>query len=106
MARDRRNRRGPTARLYTPGSTAGRRAITNPHHPKAARLIQKLARIAKLAGAPGASCAGIALLTRIGDFVERGDPLFTLHAASPGELAYALEYANAQADTVQILGEA
>jgi thymidine phosphorylase len=67
---------------------------------------RRLARIAKLAGAPGAACAGIALIARIGDFVERGDPLFTLHAASPGELAYALDYANAQADAVQILGEA
>ena len=30
---------------------------------------------------------------RIGDTVERGQPLLTLHAESPGELAYALEHA-------------
>lgn len=67
---------------------------------------RRLARIAKLAGAPKTPCAGIVLHVRSGDLVERGEPLFTLHAASPGELAYALEYASAQADTVQILGEA
>jgi thymidine phosphorylase len=63
---------------------------------------RRLARIAKLAGAPAAACAGIELKVRSGDFVARGEPLFTLHAASPGELAYALEYANAQADTVLV----
>jgi thymidine phosphorylase len=63
---------------------------------------RRLARIAKLAGAPAAACAGVDLKVRSGDFVARGEPLFTLHAASPGELAYALEYANAQADTVLV----
>lgn len=67
---------------------------------------RRLARIAKLAGAPQSPCAGIDLLVRSGDFVERGQPLFTLHAASPGELAYALEYAQAQEHTVQVAEDA
>ena len=41
-----------------------------------------------------------------GEFVERGQPLFTLHAATPGELAYALEYAASQAETVHVLEDA
>ena len=72
-----------------------------------ARLIEAdSVRIAKLAGAPQSPCAGIDLLVRSGDFVERGQPLFTLHAASPGELAYALEYAQAQEHTVQVAEDA
>jgi thymidine phosphorylase len=67
---------------------------------------RRLARIAKLAGAPLAPCAGIDLHVRMGEFVERGQPLFTLHAASPGELAYALEYASAQSETVHVVEDA
>jgi thymidine phosphorylase len=67
---------------------------------------RRLARIAKLAGAPQAPCAGIDLHVRVGDFVERGQPLFTLHADSPGELAYALDYAAAQAETVHVSEDA
>jgi thymidine phosphorylase len=67
---------------------------------------RRLARIAKLAGAPQAAAAGIALHVRIGDFVERGEPLFSLHAVSPGELAYALEYATAQSGTVHVSEDA
>jgi thymidine phosphorylase len=53
---------------------------------------RRLARIAKLAGAPGAPAAGLATALRIGDVIQRGEPLFTVHAQSRGELAYALEY--------------
>jgi thymidine phosphorylase len=63
---------------------------------------RRLARVAKLAGAPQSACAGLDLHVRIGDFVERGEPLFTLHAASPGELAYALDYASATWEPVQV----
>lgn len=66
---------------------------------------RRLARIAKLAGAPLAPCAGLDLHVRCGDFVERGQPLFTLHAASPGELAYALDYATLQSDTISVSDE-
>jgi thymidine phosphorylase len=34
--------------------------------------------------------------------VESGQPLFTLHAESPGELAYAREYLTVHADLVGI----
>jgi thymidine phosphorylase len=64
---------------------------------------RRLARIAKLAGAPKTPSAGIDLHVRDGEFVERGQPLFTLHAGSPGALEYALEYATSQADTVHVI---
>ena len=53
---------------------------------------RRLARVAKLAGAPGSANAGLALHVRLGDWVQRGAPLFTLHAQAPGELAYAKQY--------------
>lgn len=67
---------------------------------------RRLARIAKLAGAPQAGTAGIDLHVRNGEFVERSEPLFTLHAESPGELAYALDYSAAQPDTVHVVEDA
>ncbi len=53
---------------------------------------RRLARLAKLAGAPGNLAAGLTLAVRAGETVERGQPLFRLHAASQGEIAYAIEY--------------
>jgi thymidine phosphorylase len=53
---------------------------------------RRLARVAKLAGAPGAPAAGLVLHVKLGDPVERGMPLFTLHAQAPGEMAYAHGY--------------
>jgi len=67
---------------------------------------RRLARVAKLAGAPHAPCAGLDLHVRVGDFVERGQPLFTVHAATPGELAYALDYAAVQPETVHVSEDA
>jgi len=67
---------------------------------------RRLARIAKLAGAPKSPCAGIDLHVQLGAVVERGQPLFTLHAATPGELGYALEYATSQAEAVHVMAEA
>jgi thymidine phosphorylase len=63
---------------------------------------RKLARAAKLAGAPADPAAGIDLHVRLGQRVESGQPLFTLHAESPGELAYARAYLTAHADVVVI----
>ncbi len=66
---------------------------------------RRLARIAKLAGAPKAPAAGLMLHQVIGDQVEAGQPLLTIHAESPGELAYARSYADAQQDVMLIRGE-
>jgi thymidine phosphorylase len=67
---------------------------------------RRLARTAKLAGAPKTPCAGIDLHVQMGEFVERDQPLFTLQAGSRGELAYAVEYAMSQTDTVHVIEDA
>ena len=59
---------------------------------------RRLAKIAKLAGAPGSPKAGIDCRVRIGDAVRAGDPLFQVHSQTRGELEYALEYAAAHVD--------
>jgi thymidine phosphorylase len=56
---------------------------------------RRLARLAKLAGAPLDKAAGIELHVQLGDRLELGGLLCTLHAEAPGELAYALNYASA-----------
>ena len=61
-----------------------------------------LARAAKLAGAPDAKAAGLALHVRVGDAVQTGQPLFTLHAENPGELSYALDYVTPRPDIVRV----
>jgi thymidine phosphorylase len=63
---------------------------------------RRLARVAKLAGAPTASAAGVELHTPLGTSVEAGEPLFTLHADAPGELSYALDYVEAQPSIVEV----
>nr|WP_275298243.1 thymidine phosphorylase family protein [Halomonas campisalis] len=49
----------------------------------------KLARIARLAGAPKAAGAGVDVLVRIGDSVQAGQPLYRVYAAYRNELAFA-----------------
>jgi thymidine phosphorylase len=62
---------------------------------------RRLARVAKLAGAPAAAAAGLDCRLRIGSRVERGERLFEIHAQSRGELGYALAYAIAHPDIVE-----
>jgi thymidine phosphorylase len=63
---------------------------------------RRLARAAKLAGAPRARGAGLRLNRRLGEAAEAGEPLFTLYAEAPGELAYALEYVGRQREIVSV----
>lgn len=63
---------------------------------------RRLAKAAKLAGAPDAKAAGLELHTPVGQAVERGEPLFTLHAETRGELTYALDYIGAHEPIVQL----
>lgn len=59
---------------------------------------RKLARVAKLAGAPNDPKAGIKLHHNLGEQVEQNTALFTVYAESQGELQYALEYLHSQND--------
>jgi thymidine phosphorylase len=63
---------------------------------------RRIARLAKLAGAPEDKAAGIELHVRIGDAVAQGAPLCTLYAEAAGELAYALNYADANTEIIRI----
>jgi thymidine phosphorylase len=63
---------------------------------------RQLARVAKLAGAPSAALAGLTCSLRVGDRVAVGQPLFTVHAQSPGELDYVLAYAHLHPDILTL----
>lgn len=63
---------------------------------------RKLSRLAKLAGAPERASAGLVLHKRIGDRVDRGEPIATVHAEAGGELDYALNYAAANGEMFKI----
>jgi len=63
---------------------------------------RRLAKVAKLAGAPEAKAAGLELQVRLDQEVERGQPLFTVHAETRGELAYALEFTVANSDIIVV----
>lgn len=65
---------------------------------------RRLAKLAKLAGAPMDPAAGVDLRVGLGQTVERGQPLFVLHAETRGELDYALEYHAAQHGVI-VIGE-
>ena len=63
---------------------------------------RRIARLAKLAGAPDDKAAGVDLHVALGDKVSAGQPLCTVHADAPGELAYAFDYAGTNRDIIVI----
>ena len=86
-------RRSAKRRAGTPPASTQQFDVTAPASGRITGFdCRKLARAAKLAGAPADRAAGIDLHVRLGQGVEAGQPLFTLHAESPGELACAREY--------------
>ena len=63
---------------------------------------RKIAKLAKLSGAPQSKSAGILLNVHLNDKVEKDGLLYTLFAESQGELNYALEYKNRHNDIITI----
>ena len=63
---------------------------------------RKIARLAKLAGAPDAKTAGLFLHKKPGNQVNTGDVLMTIHAESKGQVSYALDYFNQHKNMIQI----
>ena len=51
-----------------------------------------ISRLASLAGAPVAKAAGVCMHVRLGDVVEAGQALLSIHAEASGELEYALDF--------------
>lgn len=79
--------------MRTPGKAAYQQAVPAAQPGRVTAIDnRRLSRVAKLAGAPAAPLAGLTLDAHLGETVAAGQPLFTLHAQSPGELAYAMEY--------------
>ncbi len=54
----------------------------------------RIARIARLAGAPQVPGAGLDLLKKLGDTVKAGEPLYRIHAQYPTDLQFARELAD------------
>lgn len=63
---------------------------------------RKVARLAKLAGAPDVKAAGLRILVRLGDEVTAGQAILEVHADSAGEMAYAMDYAARNPDLIGI----
>jgi thymidine phosphorylase len=83
--------------LREPGQAPHRIDAASPRSGRVAGVDnRRLARLAKLTGAPLAKAAGLVLHARIGDTVQRGQPILTLHAESRSELRYALDYLEGQ----------
>lgn len=89
--------REPPKAPHTHKITAERDGVVTEIHNR------RVALAAKLAGAPDAPAAGVELHVKVGDAVERGQPLFTLYAEAEGELSYALDHFRRQPDLIQIL---
>ena len=54
---------------------------------------QRMAQIARLAGAPLDKGAGVDLYKKVGDPVKRGEPLYGIHAEFDADFAFACEAA-------------
>ena len=54
----------------------------------------RIARIARLAGAPASKGAGVDLFKKIGDVAIRGEPLYRIHAAIETDFAFSTELAD------------
>ncbi|MGV8813548.1 MAG: thymidine phosphorylase family protein [Gelidibacter sp.] len=63
---------------------------------------RKIAKLAKLSGAPQSKSAGISLNVHLNDKIEKDQLLYTLYAESKGELNYAMEYYKNHNDIIKI----
>lgn len=63
---------------------------------------RKLAKIAKLAGAPKELSAGVLMQCCLNKKVQKGDILFYIYSAELGELNYALDYLKSQNNIIRI----
>jgi thymidine phosphorylase len=89
--------------LRTPPVAEHTRPVTASRAGRVAAIDnRRLARVAKLAGAPRDRAAGLVIHARIGEAIRAGDPLFTVHAETAGELAYAITYAASRPRIVEL----
>jgi thymidine phosphorylase len=89
--------------MRVPPSSTQQRPILAGHAGRIEAIDNRIvAKLAKLAGAPDDKAAGVELHVKAGDLVAAGEPLCTVHAEAPGELAYALQYAASQPSLFRI----
>lgn len=89
--------------LREPPVAALRQVLSSPEAGRVAGVDnRRLARLAKLAGAPENASAGLDMHVRLDEPVAAGQPLCTIHAGSRGELEYALAYAESSPDIIVI----
>ncbi len=89
--------------LRTPPMASSVHPLTASHAGRVVHINnRKLSRLAKLAGAPESKAAGVHMEVRLGDEIDRGQPLLHVHAETTGELAYALDYAARAGDIVEV----
>jgi thymidine phosphorylase len=90
--------------LRTPPVAVYRRQLTAPADGIVTAMDnRRIARLAKLAGAPEDKAAGVEMHVRIGEAITRGTPFCTVHAESVGELEYAFAYALANQDMFSLV---
>ena len=63
---------------------------------------RKLAKIAKLAGAPKSPSAGVYFCSPLGTNVVKGQTLFIIYSDAKGELDYAFDYLNSINDVIKL----
>lgn len=89
--------------LLDPPVAALTRPIVSQHTGECVAIDnRRIAQVAKLAGAPQSPAAGVDLHVRLGQRVQRGAPLYTIHAEAPGELEYALAFAGNHPDILRV----
>lgn len=64
---------------------------------------RKIAKLAKLSGAPEYKASGILLNVHVGNTIEKGQLLYTIYAEVESELKYALTYLKMHTDIMTIL---
>jgi thymidine phosphorylase len=85
--------------MRTPPKASLRRDLLAPHAGVVVHINnRKLAKVAKLAGAPDSRAAGVVAHVKLGSVVAAREPLMTIHSEAAGELDYALDYTAANPD--------
>jgi thymidine phosphorylase len=64
---------------------------------------RKIAKLAKLSGAPEFKTAGILLNVHLGNTIQKGQLLYTIYTEAEGELKYSLDYLNLHNDIMTII---
>jgi len=89
--------------LRVPPKAAQIHPLPAPRAGRVARIDnRRLARLAKLAGAPRAKAAGVYLEVKVGTKVDRYQPMLHVNAETSAELAYALDYAARNPDIIEL----